>query len=111
MIGYHCALQVGTCSVDECKAETGGPRLTWEPVDGLFIVRFKAYRMAAQHREELKDGLKDVQEHWQWVNRDNKAAHYPTDFGLLRISSGARQVVEVRCLSASCTMIAETKDD
>lgn len=80
---------------DECRAGTGGPRLTWEPVDGLFIVRFKAYRMAAAHRDELTDGLKDVREHWQWVDRDNKAAQYPTDFGLLRIASSARQAVEV----------------
>ena len=64
-------------------------------MDGLFIVRFKAYRMAAEHKEETADGLRDLQEHWQWVDRDNKAAQYPTDFGLLRISSCARQAVEV----------------
>ncbi len=60
--------------------------MTWEEVGGMFIVRFTEYKMAAEHRRRLEEGLAGSQIHWNWVDRQNSAAQHPTDFGLLNIN-------------------------
>ena len=83
--------------------------------DGLFIVRFKEYQMAAVHRSALEAALADPQlpplrgtdpgpsssaaaaaaAGWQWVDRTNLAARFPTDFGLLRLDATVQDALKV----------------
>jgi hypothetical protein len=81
--------QAGEAIQGECSTPGKGPGLAWEAVDGLFIVRFQEYRMAAEHRQSLLEGLEGIQQDWLWVDRSNAAAQFPTDFGLLRIADAA----------------------
>ena len=80
--------------------EAGSPEpdrdVSWEAVEGEFIVRFREYRMAAEHRAALEAGLRPDAAGWQWVERHNQAAQHPTDFGLLRISLADVEAVKVR---------------
>lgn len=83
----------------QCTAAGAGDvQVSWETVGGLFIVRFRRYKMAADHRKSLEDGLGGSGLQWQWVDRNNKAALHPTDFGLLRINE-----TEVEQTKASST--------
>ena len=71
-----------------------------EAVEGEFIVRFREYRMAAEHRAALEAGLgaggPPGALRWQWVERHNSAAAHPTDFGLLRVDLADAQALKVR---------------
>ncbi len=64
------------------------PEQKWEyatqPVAGQFIVRFKDYKMAAEHKQALVDGVGDSKL-WKYVDRNNAAARFPTDFALVEI--------------------------
>ena len=86
---------------DGGSAAEQGPGLSWEAMDGLFIVRFKEYKMAAQHKRSLQEGLRGTQQSWQWLDRENKAAQHPTDFGLLRIAGAALQTARVSMHAAT----------
>ena len=57
------------------------------PVEGEWIVRFEEYLFQKEHLTALIAELGDEREagRWQWVERTNPAAAFPTDFGLLRI--------------------------
>ena len=78
--------------------------MAWEAVEGEFIVRFRDYRMAAEHRAVLEAalgssggaGTSSSAGAWQWVERANQAAAFPTDFGLLRIGLADVEAVRVR---------------
>ena len=74
--------------------------VAWEAVEGEFIVRFREYRMAAEHRAALEAGLGagglPGALSWQWVERHNSAAAHPTDFGLLRINLADVEALKVR---------------
>ena len=85
----------------------GGGEPRWdaarEAVEGEYIVRFREYRMAAEHRAALEAALGSAggagagssAGAWQWVERANQAAAFPTDFGLLRISFADVEAVKV----------------
>lgn len=63
---------------------------------GLHIVRFKSYEMAGQHRAALTAALGGgAAGGWEWVERHNPAAAYPTDFGLLRLDEEAEASMKV----------------
>lgn len=56
--------------------------------DGIaatYIVRFKEYRMASEHRRQLQRALAGSRLAWRWVPRYNPASAYPTDFGLVQL--------------------------
>ena len=55
-----------------------------EPVSGQFIIRFRDYKMASDHKQALQDHL-DKKQHWKFVDRNNPAARFPTDFALVEI--------------------------
>jgi membrane-bound transcription factor site-1 protease len=48
-----------------------------------YIVRFLQYRLAGEHRAYLESGVPS--DGWEWIERKNPAAKYPTDFGLVSI--------------------------
>ncbi|CAM6083630.1 unnamed protein product [Calypogeia fissa] len=56
-----------------------------------YIVRFNEYRHASVHRQALEQVLGT--NGWNWVERRNPAAAFPTDFGLLRIQDDGREAL------------------
>ena len=84
-------------------------------MEGEYIVRFREYRMAAEHRAALEAALGSAggagagssAGAWQWVERANQAAAFPTDFGLLRISFADVEAVKVgpACLSSEAVQL------
>lgn len=119
----------GTCNADGLAAPRvrrgpapggpGGGEPRWdaarEAVEGEFIVRFREYRMATKHRAVLEAALGSAggtgagssAGAWQWVERANQAAAFPTDFGLLRISLADVEAVKVgpACLSSEAVQL------
>ncbi|KAL2607535.1 hypothetical protein R1flu_026108 [Riccia fluitans] len=67
-------------------------------VAGEYIVRFREYRDAHTHRHALEQAVGS--EGWEWVERNNPAAAFPTDFGLLRIPDSQRELVLSRLAGA-----------
>ncbi|CAD7699725.1 unnamed protein product [Ostreobium quekettii] len=79
------------------KAVGGGHApASWSPVEAQYIVRFHEYRHAAAHRRELAQGLGDEGVAWEWIERRNKAAEHPTDFGLIRAEPGDYEALKAR---------------
>ena len=64
---------------------------------GAYIVRFKDYKMAGEHRRQLQRSLAGRGLSWRWVHRRNQATKFPTDFGVLQLSepAGAMKVCSV----------------
>lgn len=56
-----------------------------------YIVRFFEYRTAEDHRAYLEENVRLGG--WEWIERRNSAAKYPTDFGLVAIEDSAREVL------------------
>ncbi|XP_055808006.1 subtilisin-like protease SBT6.1 [Solanum dulcamara] len=56
-----------------------------------YIVRFYQYRKAEDHWNYLQDNLKF--KGWQWIERRNPAARFPTDFGLVAIDKSAKELL------------------
>ncbi|KAK9947682.1 hypothetical protein M0R45_003295 [Rubus argutus] len=50
-----------------------------------YIVRFIEYKRAAEHREYLKSRVPS--DGWDWIERNNAAQKYPTDFGLVGLKT------------------------
>ncbi|CAM8938679.1 hypothetical protein QQ045_014903 [Rhodiola kirilowii] len=71
-------------SLERPGAETAGE-------DGVtnHIVRFREYRLAEEHLEYLKGNVRAGG--WEWIERRNPAARYPTDFGLVAIQDSVRE--------------------
>lgn len=53
------------------------------------IVRFREYRLAEEHLVNLKRSVKEGG--WEWIERRNPAARFPTDFGLVAIEDSVRE--------------------
>ena len=63
---------------------------TWDAIAGTWIVRFTAYRPAADHLASLAAALgRPTPATWAWVDRPNPAAGLPTDFGVVRVGEGS----------------------
>ncbi|KAI8023194.1 Subtilisin-like protease SBT6.1 [Camellia lanceoleosa] len=56
-----------------------------------YIVRFRDYKRAEDHWKYLEDSVKLGG--WEWVERRNPAAKFPTDFGVVAIEESARAVL------------------
>ncbi|KAG4144233.1 hypothetical protein ERO13_D05G025033v2, partial [Gossypium hirsutum] len=56
-----------------------------------YIVRFIDYKPASEHRSYLESSLRS--EGWEWIQRNNPAAKFPTDFGLLSIRDSVKESV------------------
>ncbi|KAK9148808.1 hypothetical protein Scep_007565 [Stephania cephalantha] len=65
-----------------------------EPSKTNYIVRFRKYERAEDHRNYLEENLGLVRG-WSWIERRNPAASFPTDFGVVAVEDSARgDVVE-----------------
>jgi hypothetical protein len=80
------------------QQEVGPVRASGKVADE-YIVRFREYQHADLHRQALEE-VGHI-EKWQWVERNNPASAFPTDFALLQIerSISAIFVIELRKLS------------
>ncbi|KAL5838361.1 hypothetical protein ACOSQ3_015530 [Xanthoceras sorbifolium] len=56
-----------------------------------YIVRFTEYKKADDHLSYLKSGIRS--DGWEWIERKNPAAKYPTDFGLISIEEPLKQTL------------------
>ncbi|KAJ0090834.1 hypothetical protein Patl1_13254 [Pistacia atlantica] len=54
-----------------------------------YIVRFTLYKYADDHRSYLKSRIRS--DDWEWIDRKNPAAKYPTDFGLIWIEESVKE--------------------
>lgn len=53
-----------------------------------YIVRFVEYKDAEDHRAYLREKIE--LDGWEWIERRNPAAKFPTDFGLVAIDDSVR---------------------
>ncbi|KNA22459.1 hypothetical protein SOVF_033990 [Spinacia oleracea] len=56
-----------------------------------YIVRFFDYKDAKSHRNYLRRGIKF--DGWDWIERQNPAAKFPTDFGVVSIEESVKMAV------------------
>ncbi|GFS41015.1 SITE-1 protease [Actinidia rufa] len=56
-----------------------------------YIVRFREYKRAEDYRNYLESSLKSGG--WEWIERRNPAAKFPTDFGVVAIEGSIREVL------------------
>ncbi|KAG5582596.1 hypothetical protein H5410_053223 [Solanum commersonii] len=56
-----------------------------------YIVRFYHYKEAEAHWNYLQDNLKF--KGWQWIERKNPAARFPTDFSLVAIDESVKELL------------------
>ncbi|KAL4589623.1 hypothetical protein LXL04_002531 [Taraxacum kok-saghyz] len=57
-----------------------------------YIVRFIEYKKAEHHKEYLLQSTQEklnVSSSWEWINRNNPASKFPTDFGVVAIDDEA----------------------
>jgi len=57
-----------------------------EDPEQQFIVRFHEYRQSRDWKLELENILGEASSQWRWIDRENAAASFPTDFGVIRLS-------------------------
>ncbi|KAA8534974.1 hypothetical protein F0562_029977 [Nyssa sinensis] len=62
-----------------------------ERTRNTYIVRFVEYKKAEDHRNYLEQNVK--LDGWEWIERRNPAAKFPTDFGLVSIDDSIRAVL------------------
>lgn len=86
------------------EPEVAAPEQKWEyatkAVAGQFIVRFRDYKMAREHKQALANGLGVG--HWKYVDRENAAAKFPTDFALVEIDLEHVEELKVGKLLLTC---------
>lgn len=61
-----------------------------------WIVRFKKYKVAHDHHQELRHTVPGEGAAWRWIDRANKAALHPTDFGIVSIQPATHAAVASR---------------
>jgi hypothetical protein len=90
-LSLECAAEQGPAcrSVPEEEGNTAGGvglvRASGEANDE-YIIRFKEYRHASEFKQALEEELGGNGRVWQWLERNNPASAFPTDFALLRIT-------------------------
>ena len=73
--------------VKSCAVNEHGEPWASEKPPQLYIVRFNEYKMAAEHERDVSRRLARERVSWSWVDRNNRAMAYPTDFGLLQLAA------------------------
>ena len=63
---------------------------------GRLIVRFHDYKSAEGHKADLNNALAGAGDAWKWIDRQNAAALYPTDFALLEVADAETAKIKVR---------------
>ncbi|KAL0019909.1 hypothetical protein WJX77_006101 [Trebouxia sp. C0004] len=78
----------GSSAAKGKPANSSGQTDTWvhKDVCGRLIVRFRDYKSAEGHKADLTNALAGAGDAWKWVDRQNAAASYPTDFALLEVA-------------------------
>ncbi|GMI88580.1 SITE-1 protease, SITE-1 PROTEASE [Hibiscus trionum] len=56
-----------------------------------YIIRFTNYKPASDHRSYLESSLRS--DGWEWIERRNPAARFPTDFGMLSIEDSVKEAL------------------
>ncbi|TYH08075.1 hypothetical protein ES288_A08G286400v1 [Gossypium darwinii] len=56
-----------------------------------YIIRFTDYKPASDHRSYLESNLRS--DGWEWIERRNAAAKFPTDFGLVSIEGSVKEAL------------------
>lgn len=92
--------------------------------EARYIVRFRQYRMAADHRTTVTAALQSLaaaaptqstdsctaaepdQQPWRWITRHNKAASHPTDFGLLAVKPSVADALKVSAATDCIALLA-----
>lgn len=93
----HCTAGHG----QSCRATTDGEDTTEGiglvrtvgEVNDEYIVRFKEYRHSSEFKLALEQKLEHNDRAWQWLERNNPASAFPTDFALLRIKRSQHEDV------------------
>ena len=62
---------------------------------GRLIVRFQKYKSVDDHKADLAAALAQAGGSWKWVDRQNAAALYPTDFALLEVADAVTDRIKV----------------
>lgn len=65
-------------------------------LESRYIVRFTSYNLAEYQRKELRAALGPEGHRWTWIERNNKASAYPTDFGLIKLGRSVLEFFQVR---------------
>ena len=79
---------------------TASSHWTQSAVLGRLIVRFQSYKSAEDHRIDLTAALAQASCAWKWIDRQNAAALYPTDFALLEVADALSDQIKVSYQSA-----------
>ena len=61
-----------------------------------FIVRFNEYQDASYWRKQVEAALQGNSLVWEWVERQNAAASFPTDFGVIRLTHEASHHIKAQ---------------
>lgn len=78
----------GNGSNDSSSSGGGGSGGGGDEHGETFILRFREYQMAEEHRQQLQRALEGRGLAWRWVPRHNPASRFPTDFGLVQLPGG-----------------------
>ncbi|XAR53342.1 Site-1 protease [Bertholletia excelsa] len=75
------------------RSESSAPTNHQEPQIARqnYIVRFREYKRAEDHQNYLAEKVN--LQGWEWVERRNPAAKFPTDFGVVAIEGSVRAVL------------------
>ncbi len=88
--------------IESCAINGHGESWASETPPQLYIVRFNEYKMAAEHKRDVSRRLAREPISWSWVERDNRAMAYPTDFGLLQLAASTLEASKAsKCLHGS----------
>ena len=82
---------------EDLKQQNNTAKRQWthSNVLGRFIVRFQSYKSAEDHKTDLTAALAQASGAWKWIDRQNAAALYPTDFALLEVADAVSDKIKV----------------
>ena len=88
----------GSSAAKGKPAQSSGQTDTWvhQDVCGRLIVRFHDYKSVEGHKADLTNALAGAGDAWKWIDRQNAAALYPTDFALLEVADAETAKIKVR---------------
>lgn len=100
VIDWQCVANLSqpassTSSHAEGQDSTGDSQWSHSDVLGRLIVRFKTYKTVESHKADLSAALAQAGGAWKWVDRQNAASLYPTDFALLEVADAVSDEVKV----------------